>query len=814
MFKYSSVVLFCSFLLCFTGISVKIQAQDQWTISGSAVEQSSKKGIELMTIALFSSKDSIYKANTSSREDGSFVFEKIAAGNYYLIFQLVGYKSKKVSNIDLRADLNLGEVIIEEASQKLDEVTVSTRRSDIEYQAEKKVINVSKNLVSAGGTAVDVLKNVSSMTEDVDGNLTLRGGSGMNILINGKPTGLGGGGNRMAILNQIPASQIETIEIITNPSAKYDAEGSTGTINIVLKKNADEGWNGMLSGNVGTRDKYTTSLQLNYKKKAFNNFFSYDYRKDPRYNRGTIYRRTYFGGDTVVLDQQNDGNRNNLSHNFRLGTDVSISKRATLSVSGQLRINLDDSDEITNYLETNNIGIFKNRYRQSGLADKDGQNYEGSIFYRQLFKQKGQYLNVDFNYSQNTNLEDGVYRWNYFDQLFNPNLDSVERRQNLINDDKVRLITTQADFSRPLNAKTKIELGAKAIIRRIDSDFQFLNGINEEWTLNPLASNRFVFDENVLSLYATYSGDLQGFKYQIGLRAEQTLTTSNQKTTDLSYVNNYLNFFPSAFITRKLDDKNSLQLSYSRRINRPGVGQLNPFVDYTDPLNVRFGNPKLNPEFTNAFEMGYIRNTQAFTFNATAFYRPTNNLIFRFQQPFDTGILAVTFKNFALSTSYGLEFAINGDLAKWWKLNADWSYFRTVIDAGNVEAGLNNSNYSWTFKLNSSFTLPGKLVVQLIGNYTAPRPTAQGRISSIYFMEIGARKDILKGRANVNMRLSDMFDTQQFSVLAQTPSFDRDFMRKRETRILFLGFTYKLKNNFKSKEPRRNPDAGSFDGGY
>ncbi len=768
-----------------------------------------------MAIAIFSSKDSVYRASAYTNETGFFKLEGIERGNYYIKMQLVGYKNKTLSDVGLETDLNLGMITVEEVASKLEDVVVETRRPDIEYQAEKRIINVSKNLVSAGGTAVDVLKNVSSMSEDVDGNLGMRGGSNMNILINGKPTGMGGSGNRMAVLSQIPASQIETIEIITNPSAKYDADGSTGTINIILKRNADEGWNGMLTGMIGTRDKYTASLQLSYKKKIFNNFFSYDFRKDPRFNRGEIYRRTFFGGDTTVLDQKNNGNRANLSHNFRLGTDVSLSKRGVLTLSTQWRLNIDDSDEQTRYLETAANGTFRNRYRQAGASDKGGQNYEAAIYYRQLFERKGQSLNIDANYSENLNDEDAIFDWSYFTQSGMPNLDSTLRSQNLINLDKVRLLTTQLDFVRPINAKTKIEMGAKAIIRRIDSDFTMRNSRGgEEWIVNPLSSNRFVFDENVLSLYATYSGEVSLFKYQVGLRAEQTLTESDQKTSDLSYTNNYLNLFPSAFLTHKVGDKHSLQLSYSRRINRPGVGQLNPFVDYTDPLNVRYGNPKLNPEFTNAFEFGYIKNTQSYTFNATAFYRPTDDLIFRYQLPFDTGILAVTFKNFSRSTSSGLEFALNGDIARWWKLNADWSFFRVVIDAGNVESGLRNQSNSWTFKLNSTFILPKKVVLQLSGSYSAPRPTAQGRINSIYFMEIGARKDIMKGRANINIRFSDIFDTQQFSVKANTPSFDRYFMRKRETQILFLGFTYKLKNNFKAKEVKRNSDAGGMDGGY
>jgi iron complex outermembrane recepter protein len=379
----------------------------------------------------------------------------------------------------------------------------------------------------------------------------------------------------------------------------------------------------------------------------------------------------------------------------------------------------------------------------------------------------------------------------------------------------------------PLQKDGRIEAGYKSIIRNIDNDFVFRNFsyAENQFQIDPLLSNDFRYREQVHSLYGNYTNTLGKFGYQLGGRLEQTLTNSIQKTTGQDFVNNYLNFFPSVFLSYKLPNEQQWQLNYSRRINRPSIWNLNPFVNYSDPLNIRFGNPRLNPELTNAFEVSYLKGWKNFFLTSSAYYRQTNDVIQRiitvnegqvpvptYLNPDSLSTFLISFENLNTRTAYGFEFIGRTTITKWWNVTTNFNFFRSAINGTNLETNFNNANVSWSVMLMSNMSIPKIAQVQLNGNYRGPVATAQGIMQAMYGINLGVKRDVLKNNGSVSLNVSDIFDTRQFGMVTSGPNFDQTSLRKRETRIATLTFTYNF-GKFSERGERGERRRGGADGG-
>ncbi|WP_242921054.1 TonB-dependent receptor domain-containing protein [Pontibacter liquoris] len=793
----------------------------QGSISGTVVEGATKAPVGFANVVLLTTQDSSLVTGATSDIEGKFVLEHVPYGQFILRVSLVGYPRRFVPNITVSAaspQVALGQVTMKASATKLNEVQVTAERGLVEYNLDKKVVNVSKDIAAQSGSVAEVMQNIPSVTVDIDGNVSMRGSSNVTILVDGKRTALAN-----LSLDQIPANQVESIELITNPSSKYDPEGTSGIINLVLKKEKKAGLNGSASVTAGTYDNYNGSLFLNFRYNKWSLNGGYDYRQRSRPGTSNSFTTNYYRDSiaesidsTSFRQQHSKRNGTDISHNFRFGADYALTPNHTLSASALYRTGTDKnkSDILYRFLDENQLLSSSNSRYTSETEDE--QSMDLTLGYRQTFETKGQELTADVVYTTNVDDEESTFRQD------DGAPDNLPQLQNTLTDDAHRQLTMQADFVRPFSEDSRLEAGYRSSLQRLDDDARFFDfdfGTNA-YVYNTNQSNHFVYDEQVHALYTNYSNKLSSsISYQLGLRAEQTITRSNQRTQDLVYDKNYFSLFPTFFITNDFDKDNKLQFSYSRRINRPRSRFLNPFVDVSDPYDVDYGNPRLNPEFINSLELGYLRYWGNSSFNLTTFYRRTTDQIQRYRisntvldaagQPFNRN--ETTFINLSSNSSYGVEATLTQAFTKWWRMNGSVSGFRTDLSDSQGDTELSNSQLSWDAKLNTTATVWKNLDIQLSAFYRAPMATIQGRMEQMFSTDLGLKKDVLKKKATVSLRVTDLFNTRQFNFISSSLAFRTESENRRQSRIIYLGFTYRINSDDtqRNRKPRDEQQEGS-----
>ncbi|MEI8204440.1 MAG: TonB-dependent receptor family protein [Bacteroidota bacterium] len=786
----------------------------QGIVKGIVVDSKTNQGIEYANVVIFKVKDSTMVNGGITNGKGKFTIEKVPFGKYYAKVNFIGFAPITVPSFVIKpdaAEVDLGSIKLSETSASLKGADIVSERKTMEFKLDKKVVNVEKSLVSSGGTAVDVLQNVPSVTIDADGNLSLRGNSNITVLIDGRPSTLSGS-SRQAILDQIPASSIETIELITNPSAKYQAEGMSGIINIKLKKKMNFGLNGTVNLNAGWNDKYNGSINLSYNFGKVNIFGSFDRGIRNSVNWSRSDRNTTLTDTSYFYHQQSNGSRRNNSAGYKLGADFFISSSQTLTLAANYNTNISTNKSLlksTGYDSNHNF----NTYSESNeTEDGDNHTWEYTLNYRKNFKKKEQALTADVSFSQNTGNEINNTALQYFNTNYSE--DSFPIKQNTNSQFLNNQLNAQMDYVHPFDSTMRIETGYKYSLRDMDQNYILKNFIDTSsvWINNPLLSNHFAYNEQVHALYLIFSKVFNKFSFQIGVRAELTQTKVDQITLNESFKNNYLDFFPSLHTTYKLGKQNEIQLSYSRRINRPDVWSLNPFVDYSNPLQIQYGNPYLKPEYINSIELGYAKYWKSSSLSTSIFYKNINDVIKRWSFIDSNGVTNMTSKNMTSGTSYGLEVVADKDFLQWWRMNLTGSYFRTIINGDNMQTNLTNDNYSWTMRANSFMTFFKKLELQLVFNYRGAMVTPQGTMNPGYNIDAALKMDIIKNKMSVGLRMSDIFNTQQFKGVQSGVGFSYVSVRKRESQILFLNFTYKIINNAPQKM-RKKPQGNQGENG-
>ncbi|WP_207432236.1 TonB-dependent receptor domain-containing protein [Sabulibacter ruber] len=807
------------FLTCVFSFSYTT-AQAQGKITGKLQDATTKQPVGYATAALLAGADSSIVASALVDGDGSFEIAPVSAGRYHLKVSFVGYATRVVPNIQVTAakpNVDLGVVAFRSASQQLRAVEVVGQRAQVEYGLDRRVYNVGQDLSTVGGTAVDVMQNVPSVTVDQEGTVSMRGTSNITILIDGKPSALSGLG-----LDQIPASTIERVEVITNPSSKYDPSGTGGVLNIILKKEKQRGLNGMASANASWGGRYNTSLNLNYRFGKLNLFSNYDFRQDVRKGTGNQFRTNYFttqaGRDTTTYQEQVSENTNHRgNHNIRFGADYQLTDNQSITGSVLYRYGYRDNEGFTNYRFLEENKDLNSTSTRTTVGDETSNLFEYTLGYRKTFDRPGRELTADavFNLEEENGADD--FRQSYF----NPEGVALAGRNSWQKNnvlEKEREFSLQADYVHPFSEKGKWEAGYRSTFERNDADVQALDFDNTAGRfVNSIGrTNHFVYDEWVHAVYGNYGNALNKFSYQLGARLEQTNLVINQVTQNQRNKPSYLNLFPSLFLTYEFSEEQKIQTSYSRRIDRPGTRQLNPFLDISDSLNLRQGNPALTPEFIDSYEANYLRFWDHATITAGVFYRKMTDVVQTIRTPFvnEEGQNATlsTFANIASGESYGLELTGSADLTSWWRLNANASGFNYKIDAS--EQGLaTNSRFSWTSRLNSNFTLPHKTEVQLSLNYRSPMVTLQGERSSFFVTSLSARKEIMGGRGNIILRVQDLFNTMRFNSYTFIEGELEERSRyKPQSQLVFLGFSFRFgKTNAQREE--RNQNEGELPAG-
>lgn len=815
-------------VLFFTAISAFSQNQQwgnggaQWNtgspigkISGTIIDAQTGKPVEFATISAFR-KDTL-QTGTITDAAGNFSMDKLKFGRYKLKISFIGYENLEKDSVLVlpkTPEVNLGAIKLKPNSKVLGEVTVTTDKDLVQMQIDKKVYDVSQDVNAQGGSATDALANVPSVQVDVDGNVTLRGSGNVTVLIDGKPSGITGD-NKAAILKQIPASSIDYIEVITNPSVKYDPDGTTGIINIVLKKSNKPGYNGMLTLSGGWPLRYNGSLNFNVRTKRFNFFANYNYTLETKERTSVGERKNIFTDTSFYYNNYGSSLQRSSSHLGKIGFDYYFNDKTTIGITGtySIRSNLDTGSTEYNYLDVNNT--LNTLYFREASEKKTGNNLNLTLDFRKLFSAPKQEFTASATYS--SEIEDELN--DYTQQDYNLDYTLANSTPYLQANNNVRMVnnlTAQSDYTQPLKNNGKFETGIKYSWREIDNDIQaqLFDTVADAWENDSLITNHFIFNEQLFSAYASFNSSFKKFGYQVGLRAEQSVILTDNITLNQRVSNNYLSLYPSIHFSYALPKDQELRVSYSRRVNRPGVNQLNGWTNYSDPLNIRKGNPLLKPEYINSIESGYSKFWEKHTFIGNVYYKQTVNMIQRIRTVDSLGIATTNFENLSSAESFGVDLTLRSKPYKWWTFTLNFNFFQSIINGGESE--LNNEGYSWFVKGNTSFTFWKNTQLQISGNYNAPTPSAQGTINPMYSMDAGIRKDILKGKGSITLNCNDMFNTRRFSMTAYGDNFENYMMHRWASRITTFTFSYRFGNaDFQPKKEKKQEfqqpqDMGDF----
>lgn len=780
-------------------------------IYGYVIDDQTNKPIEYANISVSRANDSTIATGSISDAKGYFNIDKVPPGRYYLNITYIGYEQKKIDSVFINPrnlEFNAGEVRLQNKSILLGNVVITGEKDAFVDNIDKRVINVDKDLTSVGGTAVDVLQNVPSVSVDIEGNISLRGNRNVTILIDGKPAtfpGLTPGD----VLSQIPSSQIELVEVITNPSARYDPEGTSGIINIVMKKKIEIGLNGLISANLGTKDKYNSSINLNYKSGKFNFFGSYDTRFNTMFGNGTSTRTTTFNNVTTVLNQQNDSRFKMKSHNVNVGTDYYFDDKTSLTFSFQHRNFGMPNDFNLNATWLNSDNSIRRLYDRRSASERNVKSYEYNLNFIKKYETRGHELNIEAQYTDRSmHRDENINQTDYDHITLLPISNSLQKNYSDNGHDNFIL---KGNYSVPLDELSKLEVGFKSEWRDLTSqnDYTVFNSSTNQWDLDTSRRNYFDYIQQIHAAYATYGTKFSDLRMQLGLRFEDAITDSKLPLTDQKFKNEYFSYYPSVHFALDLGDEQEVILSYSRRVDRPNNRQINPYVNYADSQNIFAGNPYLTPEYINSVETGYTKAWGKTYLSSSVFYRITSDNISTISEVLDNGVTFTTFKNINSSKAYGIELNGSHPFADWFRINFSGSYYKNEIKG--KEDNLLNSSYSYNGRLTSFINFSSDFSMQLNVNYRGPSITLQSKTAEFFTTDLAVKKDFFGNDLSVTFRASDVFNTQKFTSENFGTGFFSTSKNTRDSRNFFLGISYKIFNYDRSKDRDRERGGDDID---
>ncbi len=781
-------------------------------IVGKLIDAATEAVLEFGTVSIFDTRDSSLVGGSMTDAEGMFEVN-VRPGAYYAVAEFISYNTKIIQvQFDrdaIRAgnrDINLGSILLTPASIQLEGVEIRAEKSETQFSLDKRIFNVGQDLANRGGSAQDILDNVPSVTVDIEGQVSLRGSTGVRILIDGKPSGLANADNANG-LRAIPANLIERVEVITNPSSRYEAEGMAGIINIVLKKDKGSGFNGSFDVNAGFPEQYGAGANVNYRKNKVNWFLNYGLNRNTSPGFGNAFQQSESGAGTLFQEQTSDRNRAGISNNIRFGIDIIPDDKTILT--GAFILRKSHNDNINNIIYNDYLNDFPGNPITSTLRtddeDEDETNLNYSVNYKREFSSSNHTLEFNVQYQDNAEIQSSDFR--ELATVFNGNpIPDVIQRSN--NDESNREWLFQLDFIKPVFKEGKIELGARTSLRNIDNDYLVEQLQDGDWFNLEGLSNDFRYTENVHALYAIIGNKTGKFNYQFGLRAEYSDVITELLQTNEINDRSYANLFPSIFLNYQFNEGNALQVSYSQRIRRPRFWDLNPFFNFSDSRNTFSGNPNLDPEFTDSYELNYLKYFEALTVTGGLFYRHTTDVISRVLVFKPDGTTNRQPENLATGDDYGLEATVAYSGIKWLRLDANANFFRSIVNGKNVNDSFSADTYTWFGRTTARFSFWKGADLQLRFNYRAPRDTPQGRNKSEGSVDIGFSKDILGKNGTVTLGVRDMFNSR----IRRDETFGEGFYRQSEfqwrARSLNLAFNYRI-NQKKQRQARGGGSEGA-----
>lgn len=793
--------LFSAVLLFISSINLVAQEKKTGVITGKIIDKTTNEPVGFSTVNVLDGTKPI--AGVSTKEDGTFEIRNLELKNLTLKVNYIGYNdaSRTINLSEENKEINLGNITLEVNANTIETVSIVKERSTIEQKADRKVITIGKDLIASGTTASEIFNNLPTVSIDPQTKeLSLRGNSNVRVLIDGKPTNIDAG----QLLQQIPSASIKQVELITNPSSKYNPEGNSGIINIILNKNSQVGFNGSFTSGYtfGITPKTNQSLNLNYKVGKVNFYGNYGF------NNGKNRSKGFVEAERPGLENRQDFSftNTNTSHLFKLGADYYINDNNTVSFFTNW--NIADGKGVSstniNYFDnTTNIDELQTNINNSGNLT---QTYDFN--YKHNFKKKGELIEFQANHATTTNEDVAHYENN-----------GVARLNNL--DSKTNYTQFNIDYTNPINDKTKIEIGYESRIQDGQNNFY-----NE--SLPFYGSNPFTFNRNIHAVYTNYNKSFGKFNAQIGVRIEEYNLDArferNEKNPNYfestTVKDNIFTAYPSAYFSYKMNDSNTFNLNYTRRVDRPSIGQINPIREWTTPLLESRGNPALEPQFTNSFEINHTKIFSIGSITSAVFYRLINAEISRviFPNPLNNIQNIMSFANFANNSQLGAEVNANLKLTKWWSTNASADlYYKTVRGTvTNINTNLpeNKEINVTTFntRLNNTFTATKNLRFNLFGMYRSRDLGLQFLRTPMYRVDLGANYNVLGGKGTISARVNDMFRTQYFGFNGNIP-YRQDGEFRFESRTFYIGFSYNFGSGKNKELQRKQREKNETQGG-
>jgi outer membrane cobalamin receptor len=768
------------------------------TIKAQILDGKTNEPIEYANVTLHNAKDSTFLGGTVSGNNGELVMPNIPEGNYFIKVSYIGYEKQIVEDVKIdkeKYEASLGIIKLFTSDVELGEVNVVAEKAPEELRLDKKVINVSQNINASGGTALDVLQNQPSVQVDQDGNVSLRGSSNFTIQVNGKPYPIQGGD----ALRQIPANLVESIEIITNPSAKYDAEGAAGIINIVMKKQDRDNMNGIVNAGLGSRTKYNGDFTLNYKSGDYTLSGSLDYRKNSNYISQLFDRKSVVQNNSYFLNTDVRGNFIRENYTAKASIDYAISDKSSISFSNSYGDMTIKRSSIFKFADMNESNPLLSGYTLGDDRNDYSVKYLNSIlFFSQQFTPKIDELTVEVNYT-NVSLPSAQLSLEYqtdnsFNQMLANNVQS-----ELINNTKRNEGRARVNYSYVFDKDSKFETGAQANLfyNNLDIISRGFDFGNQQWINDSRFSNQFDFRNNVYSAYATYSNMLAGFNYQLGFRLEQTDRVLDQKTLGKDYSYNQTHLFPSLSISTSISPEQQIQFSYSRRINRPQEMALNPFPNFSNSYVTFIGNPSLLPELTNSIELNYQHFLKGLFFSVQTYFRQSNNSILRTQELDQNGFMTLTFANAAENTVLGAELSSSVSIIPWLRLDPAVNLFNRKMNGSLNGINLESEKFSWSARLNSTLILTSTTRLQLNMNYFGKQIDIQQTTDPIFSLTISARQELLDKKLIATISAQNLFGAGKFGFNSYGPNFNMVGSFRPEAPVFRLTLSYNF-NNYKN----------------
>ncbi|SFS31329.1 outer membrane beta-barrel protein [Lutibacter maritimus] len=787
---------------------LKNNSAQQYSITGIVLDAETKQPLEYATIVCTPLNG---KAITGGITDQNGKFDvQVAKGSYDISVEFISFKTKTFKNREIKEDLNLGTILLEINAESLNEVEIIAEKSTVEIRLDKKIYNVGKDMTVKGGTASDVLDNVPSVSVDVEGNVSLRGSENVRILVNGKPSGLVGLSGTDA-LRQLPADAIEKVEVITSPSARYDAEGTAGILNIILRKGKALGFNSSFTATAGNPDYFGASANLNYRTNKVNYFtnIGYNYNNSPGKSKSDVTYLNPINDAPKYISENTKYTRENNRFNSQFGVEYYINDKTSLTGTVLYRTS-DGDDASTNTRQEFNASksLLAKNYRLEDETEKD-KTLEYTLNLTKDFKKEGHKLTVDFRYGKSN--EDNKSNIFEEDDLGIVDENTIERS---FTDETSEDVLLKADYVLPINENTQFEFGVNADLNNQTTDYLLEEFENNQYVNNTNFSNTLDFQQNVYSVYSQYGQKINKFSYLFGLRLENTDRTIKLIQTNEDFSENFTELFPTVNLGLEFSESENITLGYSRRLSRPRSFYLNPFETRTSKTYIRSGNIYLDPTYTNSFDFGYLKRWDKITLNSSIYYQHTINNIewvesetLRDIDNVETLVILRSPINLSSQDRYGFEFTTNYTPLKWWKLTNSFNFFKSSTEGNYNNVSYDKEDTNWFTRLESRITLPGKIDWQTSGMYMGPSEGAFSKRDGIFSVNLAFSKDILNENGTLSLNVSDLLNSRKRT----SSSYTNNTISKSEfqwrSRQILLNFTYRFNQN-KKRERSRSFDSG------